>query len=114
MRAHHKRNLWFGEPDLSCRFHIGQGWLPFHAGWSLSPLSGICCSAPKICLSVPELFLARDWQTGENTCHFSLKPRQLLGFGLALYCSTTAHKRVVGGRQRPQRKERQAPGTRRS
>ena len=23
MRAHHKRNLWFGEPDLSCRFHRG-------------------------------------------------------------------------------------------
>src|SRR2546430_8388200 len=21
MRAHHKRNLWFGEPDFSCRFH---------------------------------------------------------------------------------------------
>jgi hypothetical protein len=21
MRAHHERNLWFGEPDFSCRFH---------------------------------------------------------------------------------------------
>jgi hypothetical protein len=21
MRAHHERNLWFGEPDCSCRFH---------------------------------------------------------------------------------------------
>ena len=21
MRAHHERNLWFGEPDFNCRFH---------------------------------------------------------------------------------------------
>ena len=89
MRAHQERNSWRGESEFSCRFHIGQGWLPFHACWSLSPLSGICCSAPKICSSVPEVFLAasrylhcqrshgrylaRDWQTGENTCYFSLK-----------------------------------------
>jgi hypothetical protein len=55
MRTHHKRNLWFGEPDFSCRFHLGQGWLPFHACWSLSPLCGICYSAPNICSSLPEL-----------------------------------------------------------
>jgi hypothetical protein len=31
MRAHHERNLGFGEPDFSCRFHrdtlTDQGWL---------------------------------------------------------------------------------------
>jgi hypothetical protein len=55
VRAHQKRNLRFGEPDFSCRFHLGQGWLPFHACWSLSALSGICCLAPKICSRLPEL-----------------------------------------------------------
>jgi hypothetical protein len=38
-RAHHKRNLWFGEPDLSCWLHrtADQHWLTFHACWSLRP-----------------------------------------------------------------------------
>jgi hypothetical protein len=39
IRAHHKRNLWFGESDFSCRFHrtADQRWLPFSAFWSLRP-----------------------------------------------------------------------------
>jgi hypothetical protein len=32
MGAHHKRNLWFGEPDLSCRFHRA-------CSFALTPLS---------------------------------------------------------------------------
>jgi len=67
MRAHHERNLWFGEPDFSCRFHIGQGWLPFHACWSLSALSGFCCSAPNICSLLPVAY-GRQWACPGAEC----------------------------------------------
>jgi hypothetical protein len=61
VRAHHKRNLWFGEPDFSCRFigHIkrDRGWLPFH------PLLVASRPALDLLIGAKHLFVsAMGWQ----------------------------------------------------
>jgi hypothetical protein len=61
--AHHERNLWFGKPDFSCRFHRTCSFASFsgtsliqesHASLSLGSPRETCYSAPNICSSPPE------------------------------------------------------------
>lgn len=44
MRAHHKLNLGFGEPDFSCRLHgtdADEGWLPDFTSLVARPRAGL-------------------------------------------------------------------------
>jgi hypothetical protein len=101
MRAHDERNLWLGEPDLSCWLHrtADQHWLTFHACWSLRPLCSFCYSAPNICSSLPcPMAMQLAWQRCDLRCRCGSKK-------LSAEATNSPKKKApavgAGGRARP-------------